>query len=226
MSVYGMSDPEFWRALKKSKKAIIPVGSMEQHGPHLPVSTDALIAEHVAGLVAKKVGALVLPTVTYGISFEHGPMFNVSLEEQTLASVLHDMCASLAGHGVRPIIIINGHHGNIKALKRVKGVKGASVHVIHYWRQMKQELGHAGDTETSLVLAIAPKLVDMKKAVPGAKEPTKEAYAKIAGKPGSFVKVTGNGVWGDPRRASAKKGRQLLKEIAANLATTISELPA
>jgi creatinine amidohydrolase len=136
------------------------------------------------------------------------------------------MCASLAGHGVRQIIIINGHHGNIKALKRVKGVKGASVHVLHYWRHMRQELGHAGDAETSLVLAIAPRLVNMRKAVPGANKPAKKEYAKIAGRPGSFVKITGNGVWGDPRKASAKKGRQLLKEITAGLATTISELAA
>lgn len=224
MSVHGMSDPGFWRALKKSKRAIIPVGSMEQHGPHLPVSTDALIAEHVAGLIAKKAGALVLPAVAYGVSFEHAPMFNVSLKDLTLASVLRDMCESLAGHGVRQVIIINGHHGNIEALKRVKGVKGTSVHVIHYWRHMKQELGHAGDAETSLVLAIAPELVDMKKAVPGARRPTKKEYSKVAGRPGSFVGVTGNGVWGDPRKASAKKGRLLLREITVNLATTISEL--
>jgi creatinine amidohydrolase len=137
---------------------------------------------------------------------------------------MRDMCASLAGHGAKQVIILNGHHGNIDALRRVKGAKGASVHVIHYWRHMRQELGHAGDAETSLVLAIAPKLVDMKKAVPSAKKPTKKEYAKIAHLPGAFVRVTGNGVWGDPRKASAKKGRKLLEEITASLATTISEL--
>jgi creatinine amidohydrolase len=224
MSAYRMSDPDFWKALSKSKIAIIPVGSMEQHGPHLPVSTDALIAEHVASLVAKKVGALVLPAVAYGVSFEHAPMVNISLKNLTLASVIRDMCASLAGHGVKQVIILNGHHGNIGALRRIRGVKGASVHVIHYWRHMGQELGHAGDAETSLILAIAPKLVDMKKAVPSARKPTKQEYAKIAYLPGAFVRVTGNGVWGDPRKASAKKGQKLLKEIAASLATTISEL--
>lgn len=230
MSVYGMSDPDFWSALKKSKRAIIPVGSLEQHGPHLPVSTDALIAEHVARLVAKKAGALVLPAVAYGVSFEHGPMFNASLADSTLALVLRDICKSLAGHGVREIIIINGHHGNIGALKQAtRGLKlprGASVHTLHYWRQLKDELGHAGDVETSLVLAIAPRLVKMKKAVPSAKKPTKKAYAKVAGLPGSFVEATGNGVWGDPRKASAQKGRRLLKEITAGLAKTISELGA
>lgn len=224
MSVYRMSDPDFWNALKKSKRAIIPVGSMEQHGPHLPVSTDALIAAHVAGLVAKKVGALALPAVAYGVSFEHAPMFHVSLKDLTLAYILRDVCASLASHGVKQVIILNGHHGNIGALKRVKGVKGTSIHIIHYWRHMQQELGHAGDAETSLVLAIAPDLVDMKKAVPSARKPTKKEYAKIADKPGAFVRVTGNGVWGDPRQASAKKGRLLLREITTGLATTISEL--
>ena len=224
MSVHDMSDPDFWSALKKTKRAIIPVGSVEQHGAHLPVSTDALIAGHVAGLVAKKTRALVLPTVTYGVSFEHAPMFHISLSGSTLASVLRDMCGSLAAHGVRQIAIINGHHGNIDALKRVTMSKpGSSVRVIHYWRYMKEELGHAGDAETSLMLAIAPELVDMKKAVPGAKEPTREAYARIADRPGSFVRITGNGVWGDPRKASAQKGRRLLREIAGNLAKTVFE---
>jgi creatinine amidohydrolase len=228
-----MSDPEFWMALKKTARAIIPVGSLEQHGPHLPVSTDALIAEHVSRLVAQKVGALVLPAIAYGVSFEHDPMFHVSLRNSTLSALVCDACAALAGHGVKEIIVINGHHGNIGALQYVaqdlKGriPDGVSVHVLHYWHQMKNdELGHAGEVETSLVLAIAPELVKMEKAKAGAIKPmkSKAAYASIANSPGSFVKMTGNGVWGDPKKASAETGQRLLKEITAGLAKTISEL--
>ncbi|AIF84214.1 uncharacterized protein, putative amidase [Candidatus Nitrososphaera evergladensis SR1] len=233
-SVFGMSDPEFWSALKKTKRAIIPIGSMEQHGPHLPVSTDALIAEHVSKLVAQKVGAFVLPAIAYGVSFEHDPMFHVSLRNSTLSALVCDACAALASHGVKEIIVINGHHGNIGALQYIaQDLAGrisndVSVHVLHYWHQMKNdELGHAGEVETSLVLAIAPELVKMEKAQAGAKNPTaksKAAYASITNSPGSFVKITGNGVWGDPKKASAEMGQRLLKEIVAGLAKTISEL--
>jgi creatinine amidohydrolase len=110
------------------------------------------------------------------------------------------------------------------ALKKIpKRISGkVSVRALHYWHFMKQELGHAGDSETSLMLAIAPELVHMSRAVPGAKKPSKVAYAKIAGKPGSFVKVTGNGVWGDPRQASAEKGRTLIGEITFGIVKTIS----
>ncbi len=230
-----MSDPQFWSALKKTKRAIIPVGSLEQHGPHLPVSTDALIAEHVSKLVAQKVGALVLPAIAYGVSFEHDPMFHVSLRNSTLSALVCDACAALAGHGVKEVVVINGHHGNIGALQYIaQDLAGripdnVSVHVLHYWHQMKNdELGHAGEVETSLVLAIAPELVRMEKAQAGAIKPTKSkaAYASIANSPGSFVKMTGNGVWGDPKKASAETGQRLLKEITAGLARTISELAA
>ncbi|HEU4605006.1 MAG TPA: creatininase family protein [Nitrososphaera sp.] len=77
--VFGMSEHDFRDALKKTRLAIIPVGSLEQHGSHLPVSTDSLIAEYVARSAAERVGAFVLPVISYGISFEHKPMFNVSL---------------------------------------------------------------------------------------------------------------------------------------------------
>ncbi|HVX03265.1 MAG TPA: creatininase family protein [Nitrososphaera sp.] len=230
--VFDMSDLELWAAFKKTKKkAIIPIGSLEQHGPHLPVSTDTLIAEHVSRLVAQKVDALVLPALAYGVSFEHDPMFHVSLRNSTLSAMVCDMCASLAGHGISDIVIINGHHGNIGALQYIaqdlggRIPSGTSINVLHYWHQMKErELGHAGEVETSLMLAIAPELVRMDRAKAGIKKPTKSkaAYASIANSPGSFVKITGNGVWGDPKNASAETGHRLLEEIIAGLARTIT----
>ena len=77
--VFDMTDNDFKIKLKKIRRAIIPVGSLEQHGAHLPVSTDSLITEYIARLLAEKIGAFVLPVISYGISFEHKPMFNVSL---------------------------------------------------------------------------------------------------------------------------------------------------
>jgi len=229
--VFGMSEHDFQNALKKTKRAIIPIGSLEQHGNHLPVSTDSLIAEYVSRLVAEKVGAFVLPVVSYGVSFEHKPMFNVSLRNSTLSTMVCDACVSLAENKIKQIILINGHHGNMGALQYIaqelagRMPRTVHVHTVHYWHMMKSEFDHAGEVETSLVLAIAPELVRMDRAAPNSKRlsKSKAAYSSITNVPGSFPKITGNGVWGDPRKATAEKGTKLIEEITAGLAKTITE---
>ncbi|HJS82883.1 MAG TPA: creatininase family protein [Nitrososphaera sp.] len=230
--VFGMSDPDFKSALRKTKKAILPIGSLEQHGPHLPVSTDSLITEHIARMVAERTGAFVLPVMTYGVSFEHKPMFNVSIRHTVFSEMISDACASLAENGIKQIILLNGHHGNMGALQYTsQGLHGRvpkDVHVntIHYWHMLEHEFDHAGEVETSLVLAIASELVDMKKAVPNSNKLSKSkvAYGTMTNAPGSFPKITGNGVWGDPRKASETKGKQWLERVVVNLTRTISEL--
>ena len=91
---------------------------------------------------------------------------------------------------------------------------------------MKQDFDHAGEVETSLVLAIAPELVRMDRAMPNTKNLPKSraAYRSLTNEPGSFPKITGNGVWGDPTKANASKGGRLMKEIIANLTKTMVEL--
>jgi creatinine amidohydrolase len=203
----------------------------------LPLSTDSLIADHIAGLLAERIGALVLPVISYGVSFEHKPMFNVSLHGSTLSSVLCDVCTSLIENSMRQIIILNGHHGNMGALQYISqeierrisanATTYVGIHTLHYWHMMAAEFDHAGEVETSLVLAIAPELVHMKRAKPNSKSlsKSKPAYSSITNTPGSFPKITGNGVWGDPTKASASKGERLVKEIVDNLVKTTAELP-
>ena len=231
--VFGMTDSDFRFTLKKIKRAIIPVGSLEQHGAHLPVSTDSLIAEYIARLLAEKIGAFVLPVISYGVSFEHKPMFNVSIHHSTLSTMLCDTCISLAENKIREIIILNGHHGNTGAIQYIpQEVQSkipaidVNIHILHYWQMMKSDFDHAGEVETSLVLAIAPELVHMDRARPNSKSLSKSraAYSSLTNTPGSFPKITGNGVWGDPMRATASKGDKLIKEIIANLIKTIAEL--
>jgi creatinine amidohydrolase len=236
VSVFGMTDYDFRIILRRVKRAIIPVGSLEQHGAHLPVSTDSLIAEYIAGLLAEKIGALLLPVISYGVSFEHKPMFNISLHNSTLSSVLSDVCTSLIENSMRQIIILNGHHGNTGALQYISQeirrmmptnvATHAAIHTLHYWQMMSAEFDHAGEIETSLVLAIAPKLVHMRRARPNTKilSKSRAAYSSLTNAPGSFPKVTGNGVWGDPTKASASKGKRLIKEIVDNLVKTTAEL--
>jgi creatinine amidohydrolase len=231
--IYNVSHYEFRRRLKTTRRAIIPVGSLEQHGAHLPVSTDCLISERIATLVADKLRCFILPVISFGVSFEHLPMFNVSLRNSTLSDVLCEVCVSLSIQGIKDIIFINGHYGNTGVLQYIsqnldpKIRSSIGVFAINYWNGMHRELDHAGEVETSLVLAISPQLVRMDKAEPNLRKLSKSriAYSTITHTPGSFPKVTGNGIWGDPRGASKEKGDTLLKEIAGNLVHLISELP-
>ena len=109
------------RNLTKNKKkiAVIPIGSIEQHGPHLPISTDSDIVSNVSKKISDKNGYLLLPTITYGVSFEHAPFFNLSIRESTLRTVLVDLCTSLSENNIKTIFIINGHHGNQKSINNI-----------------------------------------------------------------------------------------------------------
>jgi creatinine amidohydrolase len=220
-------DPNLRKIIKKEKKAIIiPVGSIEQHGPHLPVSTDSDIVTEVAKQVSEKCNFFLLPTLSYGVSFEHAPFFNLSLKEKTLEQILIDICLSLSSNDINTIFIINGHHGNQKALenlsKKINKIskKKIKVFVFSYWHFMKHEFDHAGFVETSLMLAISKK-VKMNRAKKGLitkylSENEKSRLGKLSSK--SFPSVTKNGVWGDPTKSTAKEGRKFLAEIVRNLA--------
>jgi creatinine amidohydrolase len=231
--IYNISHYEFRKCLRRTRRVIVPIGSLEQHGAHLPVSTDSLISERIAMLVAERVKCFVLPVISYGVSFEHLPMFNVSLRNSTLSDLLCEVCISLSGQGIREIIFINGHHGNTGVLQYIsqnldaKIRANVSIFAINYWNVMHRELDHAGEVETSLVLAISPQLVRMDKAEPNSRRLSKSriAYSTITSRPASFPKVTGNGIWGEPRSASKEKGERLIKEIVRNLIHIISELP-
>ena len=158
-------DPNLRKILKsKNQAAILPVGSIEQHGPHLPISTDADIITEISKRISKKCGFLLLPTITYGVSIEHAPFFQLSLKNSTLVNVIMDICSSLSQNNVKTIFILNGHHGNQKSLnvlaKKIKksSKKKIRVFVFSYWHFMNQEFDHAGFVETSLMLAVSKKV--------------------------------------------------------------------
>ena len=222
MIISDQFDPNLRKRIKKKKQiAIIPVGSIEQHGPHLPISTDSDIVTEIALKLSEKINGFLLPTITYGISDEHFPFFNLSIKKSTLSQILGDVCESLVKNGISRILIINGHYGNIDSLrcfeKRQK--KNRKIKIFSYWKYMEREFDHAGNVETSIMLAIS-KNVNMKKAKKGFQTDgmSKQEITKInrlAQK--SFPKVTGNGVWGDPTNSSARLGRKIIKEIVDNL---------
>ena len=103
---------------------------------------------------------MLLPTISYGVSFEHFPFINLSNRETTLSQILEDLCLSLSKNHIKKIIILNGHHGNLKALKKferkiIRKKLKIKISVLSYWHFMQQRFDHAGHTETSLMLAIS-----------------------------------------------------------------------
>ena len=212
--------------INKKQIAVIPVGSIEQHGPHLPISTDSDIVTEIAKKISEKKGYFLLPTLNYGVSFEHAPFFNLSVRESTLRTILIDLCSSLLANNIKTVFIINGHHGNLKSIKnldmKLKKISKNKLKVfsLSYWHFMKREFDHAGFVETSLMLAIS-KNVKMKLAKNGliTDGMTKHEIVKIGKLANqSFPKATKNGIWGDPRKATKKEGYVILDEIIKNLA--------
>ena len=234
MDASELYDPEF-RELIKSKKPtiIIPVGSIEQHGAHLPITTDSDIVTEIASRLGKKCGFIVLPIISYGISVEHVPLF--SINAFSLKKFLKNIIDSLLRDGIKSIIILNGHHGNIPYLEQLDAEystiftiqrrnarKNFRITSYSYWHFMKHEFDHAGFVETSIMLAISDK-VKMKKAkkgliTKGMSEKEIRRINKLSTQPGGFPKVAKNGVWGDPTGATKKDGEKFLAEIVRNLA--------
>ena len=197
MDANELYDPEFRKLIKEKKPTvIIPVGSIEQHGANLPITTDSDIITEIASRLGKKCGFIVLPTISYGISFEHEPLFNTSISEDIFRDILKNIVISLGNNGVKSVIILNGHHGNRKTIDNFvdewwaddrmqqtakKEWKDAGLdpetignkskvkcECYHYWdsKFLNHEFDHAGFVETSLMLAISDK-VKMKKAKKG-----------------------------------------------------------
>jgi len=222
MDASELYDPEF-RKLIKSKKptVIIPVGSIEQHGAHLPITTDSDIVTEIASRLAKKCGFISFPTISYGVSFEHEPLFNTSMTFPKLRVFIQQIIHSLLKKGTKSVIILNGHHGNQNALKKLIFNSPAGG-VFDYWHFMKHEFDHAGFVETSIMLAISDK-VKMKRAkkgftTKGLSEKEIQRINKLSTERGGFPKVAKNGVWGDPTGATKKDGEKFLAEIVRNLA--------
>jgi len=232
MNAEGLSDPALQKLMKKRRGAIIPVGSLEQHGAHLPVSTDSDIVTHIAEKLAEKCGMLVLPTIQYGVSFEHAPLFNASISTSTLQKILVELCLSIGQNGMRKVLILNGHHGNQGSLRGIEGkidrLSNGRVRAfaVSYWKFMGAEFDHAGFAETSLMLACSKK-VRMNLAKKGL-DPSKlgpERRAKVSRLAQThFVKATGGGVWGDPRKATKIQGQKMIAEIVRNMTKTVSKL--
>jgi len=161
-------------AFAKTTFAVIPTGSTEQHGPHLPLGTDFMAARELAARVAERSEVIVTPTLSFGFAKYHNVFpGTLSISDFTLGQVLIEICEDLLLYGVRHILFINGHGGNMGAIRRCgdwlrrRNIPMAAApwwEMTHLINPDWKAIGHADYIETAAMLAIDPELVDMRKA--------------------------------------------------------------
>ncbi|MGW2793167.1 mycofactocin biosynthesis peptidyl-dipeptidase MftE [Streptomyces sp. NPDC001251] len=194
---------------------LVPVGSTEQHGPHLPLTTDSVIAKAVASRTAARLSGgpvRVAPTLAYGNSGEHaGFPGTVSIGHEALRLVLVETVRSLALWASRTVFV-NGHGGNVRALDEAVGQLRDEGHDVA-WTGCGFPGGdaHAGRSETSAMLHLAPADVRMDAAAAGDTRPIAEILPDLIRD--GVRSVARNGVLGDPAGASAREGRDLIDSL-------------
>jgi creatinine amidohydrolase len=187
----------------------VPLGATEQHGPHLPLATDTIIARALAGTVP---GAVVAPALPYGSSGEHaGFAGTLSIGRSALEHVLMELVRSA---GFDRVLFVSGHGGNAEPVAAAVRKLRTEGNEVRAWSPAWRGDAHAGRVETSLMLALAPELVGAAREA-GNTAPLAELMPHL--RAGGLRAVSANGVLGDPAGASADEGRALLAAAAADL---------
>lgn len=239
-----MTWPEVQARFKEVDVALLPVGSTEQHGPHLPLDTDAFDAKYLAQRVAEACTdpkPLVLPLIPYGVSYHHEDFSGtLSISPRTLTRLVYEIGMSAARHGVTKLVIINGHGGNIPALQFGAQMINRDAHIftcVETGETSEKDIEaltetpndvHAGEVETSTALANRPHLVKRDKAskfIPRfsskylnfSSKRSVEWYARVS-------KISTTGVLGDPTKASREKGKKIWAVMIKHLVEFIEDL--
>jgi mycofactocin precursor peptide peptidase len=205
---------------------VVPLGSVEQHGPHLPLDTDTRIAVAVASRAcAGRAGVGLAPPVTFGASGEHADFpGTLSIGTAALTLLLIELGRHASLHWPA-MLLVNGHGGNAPAIGdavRQLRAEGRQCHVWHAGQAGWD--AHAGRMETSMMLALAPGEVLLAAASPGDTRPLAEIMPAL--RSGGVRAVSANGVLGDPTGARAGEGERLLGLLVAGLAVTLDTLLA
>lgn len=249
---HELSWPEIVEQTKVCDIILLPVGSIEMHGPHCPVGSDSLNSQKIAELVAKKTGVLVAPPIWYGahMYMQYGFPGTVPIRSDVLKQFVKDVITGLVKNGFKKVIILNAHGQQwvyVGALHELALETKAFIAVATWWELIKKTIDevcethfvHADETETSVALALYPELVDMSKA---SKETApsvvdKKWYGGPTGMPeeGGFpghnithsffqVDMYKLGILGDATKASREKGEKIVKAVVDKLSEFIEEL--
>ncbi|MEO9263413.1 MAG: creatininase family protein [Candidatus Baltobacteraceae bacterium] len=252
---YGeMAWPAIREAAARGLVAVVPIATIEDHGPHLPVDTDLRLCNAVCETAVSRAPdrAVLVPAINHGYSPHHMDFPGaITIGAHTLIDYGVDVCRSLAHHGFTRMLIVNGHGSNTPFIDIIARLTVVETDVlaaaVNYWaapgvRRVAETLresdkiggmNHACEFETSIYLAVRPDLVDMSKA---ARElghrPTKNYWTDLIGGDGPLVmmehwsSLTESGVMGDPTKATAEKGRKLLDAAANGIVELIDEMRA
>lgn len=237
--------PQIEAALRQGTRTVVAgAGSMEQHGPHLPFQTDTLLGTALAEAVAARLDDVIVgPTIPFGVS-EHHMAFpgTITLDKETFKEVVRQYVASLARHGFETVIIVPSHGGNFGPLGELLQETGGRIggarflpftdlmafiqpmFAVAAQDQITPQVAgaHAGETETSMVLAQRPELVDMNQAEAGYVGDFDEAASRLIFERG-MTALTANGILGDARPATAERGERYLDTMADMLADYFRE---
>jgi creatinine amidohydrolase len=227
-----MTSPEAAEAMLRSRIVVLPVGSIEQHGPHLPNGTDTMAAELVAAGVADRLDAVYAPLVPYGVTPIHsGHPGTVNLRRETFEALLHDVCSELIAAGAETVVLVNWHEGNIASMNAVATdlqdrhevtfVAAQACYVAQrLYADEGGELTHGGGIETLAVLAYDPSLVKAERAgeptrPPGALEMdamrrSHEVYGFIT----DVTELALEGWYGNPSWATQERAARFVDVVA------------
>src|ERR687893_1225384 len=233
--VRWMTRDEVDEAVRSFPVAILPLGATEQHGHHLPLGVDIMLAEGIARLVAGETGALLLPAVPFGYSWVWRDIpGTVSLQQHNVETIIKDVAHSVSRYGIELLVLINGHEANSSSMKYAARElqDELAMPVIHFFYPGLTELMtehldsetwhgmiHACEFETSLMLAMYPEHVQMEKAV--AEYPERSSlYGKSSE---SLGDLSESGVYGDPTKATEEKGRLMLDAFVKTVSDDLGE---
>jgi mycofactocin system creatininase family protein len=203
----------------------IPVGSTEQHGPHLPLSTDTDLAVALAQrLVWRRADVVVAPAVSYGSSGEHAAFpGTLSIGQTALEQLLVELIRS--ADAFAGTVLVSTHGGNLRPVERAVERLNGEGRRVRAWRPPPGDPAdaHAGHTETSLLLALHPGRVHLDRAEAGTRQPLHELWPAL--RQAGVAAVSANGVLGDPTGASATAGERLLAAWTEDLWRSIEGWP-
>lgn len=227
--------------VNKKTVAILILGACENHGDHMPFGSDFIFPEELAKRVAaksRKNSIVILPPIPYGVSLHHKEFqMTMSLEPHTLEMVIEDLFQSIIKNGIRRILVINGHDGNIAPIETAARItkdrhKEVVIACLEAWWvsigeitkglfEVWHGLGHGGEAETSTMLAVRPDLVNMNFAPDEVIPKLPSEKIRIYWK---FDELTDTGATGAPKKATAQKGEQALKVLEKILISFINEM--
>lgn len=239
-----VTQPEAAALLAESGTVIVPAGSVEQHGPHLPCGTDWYAALVFSRAVAERLGALVVPIAPIGITpFHMGFEGTLSLRHDTFVAVMLDVAASVARHGARRMVILNWHEGNSDAIgvaaSRIHeelGLEVIRVEACYVARDLVGDetggLTHGGELEVLPVLAFDPSLVHLERATDPSPPGRGRRIDAVRRNPNvrpvlsDVRQIAPTGWYGEPQRATAEKARGVIDRVAERIAADVREASA